>query len=102
MPIQLLSIKELLEDNKDFINHPLCQDSLYMSIDFYKKVGFHEPWICYYVQKDNILVGSAAFKGQPKDGTVEIAYGTFLPYQHQGIGTRICNSLVELALKTDP
>ena len=98
----LLPIKEHLEDNKEFIDHPLCQDSLPMSVDFYKKVGFHEPWICYYVQMDDALVGSAAFKGAPQNGTVEIAYGTFQPYQHQGIGTRICRSLVELALKTYP
>jgi RimJ/RimL family protein N-acetyltransferase len=98
----LLPIKEHIQDNKIFIDHPLCQETLPMTIDFYKKVGFHEPWICYYVQMDHALVGSAAFKGQPIDGTVEIAYGTFPPYQQQGIGTRICRSLVDLALKTDP
>ena len=47
-------------------------------------------------------VGSAAFKGPPKDGVVEIAYGTFEPYRQTGIGTEICKLLVELALKTDP
>jgi RimJ/RimL family protein N-acetyltransferase len=48
------------------------------------------------------LVGSAAFKGKPKEGRVEIAYGVFPHYQNQGIGTEICGQLVLLALETDP
>lgn len=73
-----------------------------MSIDFYKRVGFNPPWICYYATENNELVGCAAFKGKPVNGTVEIAYGTFEKCSNQGVGTRICNTLVNLSLKTDP
>jgi RimJ/RimL family protein N-acetyltransferase len=36
------------------------------------------------------------------EGRVEIAYGTFPAFQHQGIGARICKELVSLARRTDP
>lgn len=100
--MELLPIEETLAGNEEFINDPLCQESIYMTIDFYKRVGFVKPWIGYYAKQGDDLVGAAGFKGQPMYGMVEIAYGTFEKYQHQGIGTEICRQLVELSLKTDP
>ena len=98
----LLPIKRLLEENPEFANHPDCQNSLPMSIEFYKKAGFESPWIGYYARAKHELVGAAAFKGKPLDGKVEIAYGTFPRFQHLGIGTQICKQLVLLSLKTNP
>lgn len=99
---ELIPVKETLEENKEFINDPLCQNTIYMTIDFYKRVGHEPPWIGYYVKHDDNLVGSAAFKGRPVNGTVEIAYGTIEKYRKQGIGTAVCKLLVDLALETDP
>jgi ribosomal-protein-alanine N-acetyltransferase len=100
--MQLIPIKEKLEDNKEFVNNPLCHETLAMTIDFYKRVGFVEPWICYYAKLNDNLVGSAGFKGKPVNGQIEIAYGTFEKYRQQGIGAQICKSLVDLSLKSDP
>lgn len=100
--MKLLPIKETIEENVAFANNPLCNETLNMSIGFYKKVGFNPPWICYYAEENGELIGSAAFKGRPINNTVEIAYGTFENHQHQGIGTKICKQLVELSLATDP
>lgn len=100
--MELIPIKQELDQNKEFTDNPLCRESIYMTIDFYKKVGFSPPWIGYYCKLNEDLVGSAAFKGQPVNGTVEIAYGTFEQYRKQGIGTLICKQLVDLSLKTDP
>ena len=100
--MELVPIKELLEENGAFVENPLCQDSIYMAIDFYKKVGYNPPWISYYVKIENELVGAAAFKGKPVNGKIEIAYGTFGKYRNQGNGTSICRQLVNLSLKTDP
>jgi RimJ/RimL family protein N-acetyltransferase len=100
--MDLLPINERLEENTAFAENPICQESLVMCIEFYKKVGFTPPWICYYVKRGDELVASAAFKGKPINGTVEIAYGTFEKFQQQGIGTAICKQLVELSLRTDP
>lgn len=99
--MELIPIQASLAENEVFASNPLCQESLGMSIEFYKRVGFTPPWICYYVMKEDELVASAAFKGKPVNGSVEIAYGTFEKFQHQGIGTEICSMLVQLSLKTD-
>ncbi len=99
--MELIPIKEHLHENSEFIDDPDCGNNLSMCIDFYKKVGFNPPWICYYVQLDNQLVGGGAFKGQPANGRVEIAYTTFPQYQQKGIGALIAGTLVQLSLKTD-
>jgi [ribosomal protein S5]-alanine N-acetyltransferase len=98
----LVPIAEQIEDNKEFVDNPRCRESIYMTVDFFKKVGYKIPWIGYYAKQNELVVGSAAFKGPPKNGVVEIAYGTFEPYRQKGIGTEICRLLVQLALKTDP
>jgi len=100
--MELLPINEKPDDNEEFINNSLCHDTIHMTLDFYKKVGFKPPWICYYAQKDDKLVGSAGFKGPPINGVVEIAYGTFEKYRKQGIGAELCKAMVDLSLKTDP
>jgi RimJ/RimL family protein N-acetyltransferase len=100
--MELLPIKENLNENIEFTNNPACLESLQMCIDFYKRVGFQQPWICYYAQQNGELVGNAGFKGKPIDGKVEIAYGTMEPFRQQGVATLICKTLVELAIKTDP
>lgn len=97
-----LAIKKTLEENDAFINNPLCNETLGMCIEFYKRVGFTPPWICYYVEENGELIGNAAFKGKPINNTVEISYGTMEAQRHKGVGTRICKQLVELSLATDP
>lgn len=100
--IELLPIKEHLNENKEFADHPDCQESIFMSIEFYKKAGFQPPWIGYYAKLDDTLVGACAFKGKPRNGKVEVAYGTFPQFRQNGVGTELCRLLVQLALKTDP
>lgn len=100
--MELIPVLEHAEDNIALTNNPLCKDTIYMSIDFYKKVGFNPPWICYYVSENGDLVGCAAFKGKPVNGQIEIAYGTFEKFRNQGVGTKICRILVDLSLRTDP
>ena len=100
--MKLLPIKKNLEENSAFAHNPLCTESLNMCIEFYKRIGYSPPWICYYAEEDGELVGSGAFKGRPVNNTVEIAYGTFENHQKKGIGTSICKQLVELSLATDP
>ena len=98
----LLPIKQTLSENEAFVKNPLCNETISMCIDFYKKVGFDPPWICYYAEEGGDLIGNAAFKGRPINNTVEISYGTMESHRQQGVGTRICKQLVELSLTTDP
>jgi ribosomal-protein-alanine N-acetyltransferase len=100
--MELIPIKKELEENGEFATEPLTLETIRMTIDFYKKVGFVPPWIGYFAKLEGELVGSAGFKGKPVNGTVEIAYGTFEKYRKKGIGSVICKQLVELSLKTNP
>jgi RimJ/RimL family protein N-acetyltransferase len=100
--MKLLPIEEKLAYNQALAGNPSGQEVLHQCIDFYKRVGFVPPWICYYVEENGRIVGSAGFKGPPVNDSVEIAYGTFEAFRQQGIGTRICKQLVELSLQTDP
>ena len=100
--MQLLAIKERFGENEAFTSNPFCRETVEAMAAFYKKVGFVQPWIGYYVEENGNLVGSAGFKGPPVSGAVEIAYGTMEQYRNQGFGTAICRLLVDLSLKTDP
>ncbi|GAB3942642.1 hypothetical protein GCM10028805_07490 [Spirosoma harenae] len=100
--MNLLPIHQTLPENDQFQHHPDLELVLPMTIDFFDRIGYNPPWIGYVVQLDDMLVGSAAYKGKPKDGRVEIAYGVFPPYQQKGIGAEICRQLVTLAFQTDP
>lgn len=98
----LVPIQENLADNHDFLVNPDWREGLEMSVAFFKNVGYHPPWIGYYAKKGDQFVGNAAFKGRPLYGKVEIAYGIFPQFQQLGYGTEVCESLVAMALATDP
>ncbi|HSJ66561.1 MAG TPA: GNAT family N-acetyltransferase [Anditalea sp.] len=101
--MQLIPIEIDASQNKIFLDEPECKAVLEVFYSHYKKVGFHKPWIAYFVIDDhNNIVGGGGFKGKPKDGKVEISYGTFKFHEGKGVSTEICKQLVILALKTDP
>lgn len=99
--MDLIAIKETLEENPDLVKNPACEQTLNVCIEYYKRIGFNPPWICYYVAENGQLIGNAAFKGKPVNGSIEIAYGVMEEFRKQGIGTRICKTLVDLAMATD-
>ncbi|MPR32694.1 GNAT family N-acetyltransferase [Salmonirosea aquatica] len=99
--MELLPIRQTVEENEVFAMHPDCQDNLLSTLNYFNKIGYHPPWIGYYAQKDGELVGCAAYKGPPAAGKVEIAYGTFERFRQQGVGTEIAKKLVEPAQATD-
>jgi RimJ/RimL family protein N-acetyltransferase len=89
--------------NSRFLLNPECISVLDIYPSYYAKIGFQKPWIGYFASSDgNEIIGAAGYKGKPKKGKVEIAYGTFKAYEEKGIGTEICRQLVLLALQTDP
>jgi RimJ/RimL family protein N-acetyltransferase len=79
-----------------------CQEILPMHVSYYDAIGYKPPWIGYFVQHEGQWVGSAGFKGAPQNGQVEIAYVTFEAFRNRGLGTKVCQALVELAKATDP
>jgi RimJ/RimL family protein N-acetyltransferase len=101
--MKLLPIEIDETQNTRFHNNPECQEILKVYPGYYKKVGYNKPWIGYFATIDGEeIIGCGGFKGKPKDGRIEIAYGTFKNHEGQGIGTEICRQLVLLSLQTDP
>src|SRR6187200_265713 len=99
----LLPIDTDQTKNVRFKENPECVPILNVYPDFYQRVGYNKPWIGYFVTIDREeIVGAAGYKGKPREGKVEIAYGTFKRYEGQGIGTEICRQLVLLSHNTDP
>ncbi len=79
-----------------------CQQLLQMCDDFYPKIGFNTPWIGYFVVRQDKIVGSCSFVGQPQDGKVEVSYWTFKEFEGQGIASFACKELVKIAEQNDP
>lgn len=101
--MQLLPIEIEEAKNTAFRKNAECIEVLKVYPGYYEKVGYNKPWIGYFAINDaDEIVGAAGYKGKPKDGKVEIAYGTFEKYRGQGIGTDICRQLVLLSLQADP
>ncbi len=91
-----------LDKTNEIYADPDCQEILKSYPDYYHKTGYNPPWIGYLVFRDDIIVGVGGFTGQPKDGKVEIAYGTFKKYEGQGIASFSCQQLISIAKATDP
>ena len=99
----LLPINVDQSQNTKFRENPECVPILEVYPDYYKKVGYNKPWIGYFATNNGQeTIGAGGFKGKPKDGKVEIAYGTFKKHEGQGVGTEICRQLVLISLQTDP
>ena len=79
-----------------------CQHIIDAMNEYYPKVGFNEPWVGYFVFKNNEVVGTGGFAGQPIDGRVEIAYWTFKAFEGQGIASFTCSALIAISQKADP
>jgi [ribosomal protein S5]-alanine N-acetyltransferase len=79
-----------------------CQQLIDMYNDFYPKIRFSIPWIGYFIVRQDSIVGSCGFAGQPKDNKVEIAYWTFKAFEGQGITSFACKELISIAYHTNP
>lgn len=104
-----MSVMKFLPIEKDpLLNEPFlavaeCAEVLGIFTQHYQKAGFHKPWIAYFIANEqDEIIGGGGFKGAPKDGEVEISYGTFEKHQGKGIGSEICRQLILLALQSNP
>ena len=75
-----------------------CEEIHSQTLAYYELVGYVEPWISYYLQDDNCIVGCCSFKGKPdSNNKVEIAYYTFEQFEGKGYGSRMCAMLTAIA-----
>ena len=68
----------------------------------YESSGFQPPWISYLVSADQVFVGTCAFRTQPREGRVEIAYFTFPGFEGRGIASAMARALIQIARDADP
>jgi [ribosomal protein S5]-alanine N-acetyltransferase len=98
-----LKVINLNEDkaNKFYVS-PDCQSVIDSMNEFYPKIGFHLPWVGYFVLDSNEVVGTGGFTGPPKNGKIEIAYWTFKQFEGKGIASFTCRELISISKKTNP
>ena len=77
-------------------------DAIAATARLYEGKGFNRPWIGYLAYEEGMCVGTCAFKGQPQDGCVEIAYYTFPPHEGQGVASRMAAELIGIAARANP
>ncbi len=89
------------DKTKEIYSNPDCQEIFKSYPAYYHKMGYDPPWIGYFVIRNNKVVGAGGFTGKPKDGRVEIAYGTFKEYEGQGIASFSCQQLISISKMID-
>ncbi|MCP9748395.1 GNAT family N-acetyltransferase [Lacihabitans sp. CS3-21] len=99
--MELRIIERHTDKSDDLYSSDDCQMLLQSYDDYYQTIGFKKPWVGYFVVRQNQVVGSCGFTGQPQDGKVEIAYWTFKAFEGQRIASFSCQELVSIARKTD-
>lgn len=69
--------------------------------DFYGRTPSAPPWIGYLAEDEasGRIVGSCGYKGDCRDGVVEIAYFSFPPYEGRGFAREMARLLTDLALR---
>jgi RimJ/RimL family protein N-acetyltransferase len=80
----------------------VTQSVIKSTVRLYSSVGWSPPWIGYLAFEDQACVGTCAFKGAPKDGSVEIAYFTFPGHENRGVATRMAERLISIARLSAP
>lgn len=99
MELRIIKQNEVKTDN--LFKSVDCQTLLQIYENYYPKVGFNLPWVAYLVLRQNQVVGSCSFTGQPNDGKVEIAYWTFKEFEGQGIASFACKELIKISKNAD-
>src|SRR5688572_758992 len=100
--LQLVPLEKTGTVRCDLVIPAKISEHFPVSALWYQKVGYEPPWIGYIAFDGDQCVGSCGFKTAPKDGEVEIAYGTAMPHQGKGYGTAMARALIKLARQTEP
>jgi RimJ/RimL family protein N-acetyltransferase len=67
--------------------------------EFYDRTPSSPPWIGYFAEDEatRTIVGSCGYKGNCRDGVVEIAYFSFPGFERRGFATQMARQLNDLA-----
>jgi ribosomal-protein-alanine N-acetyltransferase len=69
--------------------------------EYYPKIGYHFPWVGYFVFKDEKIAGTCGFTGKPQNRSVEISYCTFKEFEGKGISTFSGREMIAIAKASD-
>ena len=100
MELQVIDL--VVDKSNNIFDSEDCQLVLKSYEEYYPKIGFHLPWVGYFVVRQNQIIGSCGFTGRPVNGEVEIAYWTFKKFEGQGIATFSCKQLISIAQQANP
>jgi RimJ/RimL family protein N-acetyltransferase len=101
----MMTLEPLLIDedpSKEIFANAYCQEIFQSYPAYYHKVGYHLPWIGYWVMREGRVVGVGGFVSKPDEGKVEIAYGTNKEFERQGVASFTCKTLILIAWQNDP
>jgi RimJ/RimL family protein N-acetyltransferase len=102
MTLTLEPIPLAVDRTKDLYAGAECRQLLEMWAAYYPKIGYHPPWIGYFIKRNGQIVGACGFTGPPKAHRVEVSYWTFTDYEGQGIATEACKQMVGIAKTAEP
>ncbi|MBL7716268.1 MAG: GNAT family N-acetyltransferase [Bdellovibrionales bacterium] len=84
------------------ILNPLEADVCRANAAMYERLGFQKPWIAYLAAVDQMIIGTCAFKGPPKNGAIEISYFTFPKFESMGFASQMASLLITIARQSGP
>ena len=102
MVLTLVPITTDRKSMEKYLGNDFCKGVYEVYQQFYPKIGFHLPWIGYFVLHQNEVIGVGGYKGPPKNQKIEIAYGVVPEKEGQGWATKICQYLTKMALAEAP
>ncbi|MEO6819635.1 MAG: GNAT family N-acetyltransferase [Ginsengibacter sp.] len=99
MKLKIIAPKE---DKSEHINSSQhCWLSVTPKNEFYEKVGFHVPWISYFIYENKTAVGLRSIAGKPVEEKVEIPYWTCKEFEKHGIASFAWQAPIAIAKKND-
>jgi [ribosomal protein S5]-alanine N-acetyltransferase len=100
--MELRPIELNIDKSEEIYSSEDCQTLLKMYEEYYPNIGYHLPWVGYFVINENQIVGCCGFKGPPIEGKVEVSYWTFQKFEGQGVASFSCKELVLISQQFDP
>lgn len=102
MELNLIPISPNEDKTKAIYASQDCQDLLQMWDEFYPVIGYHYPWVGYFVIENDRVLGTCGFNGKPVDNRVELSYWTFSENEGKGVASRACAALIAIAKQENP
>ena len=96
IPAETGFLKKLLE-NPGLV--PFLRQAAEATLAHQARTGAPAPWTGYLARRNGEWVGICAFVDRPRDGEVEIAYGTAPGHEGQGIASAMAGWLIARAFR---